>query len=111
MRQDDLASCLLMASSSLLSSDQAQASLENQDSTAASGTQHSQALSGYADDILARRSRMLHLQLGSTVRHRVNATLSLLVAIARRGSAATAHLVRSLDMSSDAFSKLSHPPK
>lgn len=111
MRNDGIATSLMVAASDLLASNQAQPNHDQQTSLAASATPHTPALTDFADDIVTRRSKMLQQQLGSTVRHRVNAALHLLVAIASMGGSVTAHLLRSLDTTSDAFSKLTHPPK
>ena len=111
MRNDDTAVSLFMAVSDLLSSSHAQQSSDGKAQLPVLEQQIAPALTQFADDILARRSKSLQQQLGSTVRHRVNAALWLLVCIANMGSSVTTHLVRSLDTTSDTFSKLPHPPK
>lgn len=111
MRNDDTAVSLFMAVSDLLSSSHAQQSPDQKAQLPDLVQQAASAPTQFADDILARRSKSLRQQLGSTVRHRVNAALWLLVCIANMGSSVTTHHVRSLDMTSDTFSKLPHPPK
>lgn len=69
------------------------------------------ALDQYADSILTKRAKYLHRQLSSTIRHKANATLDLLGAIASRGKGLTSHLVKMLDMTLPALVKLAHPPK
>ena len=111
IRNDDTAVSLLMAISDLLSSSHAQHGSDRKAQLPVLEQQVAPALTQFAEDILARRSKSLQQQLGSTVRHRVNATLWLLVCIANMGSSVIPRLVRSLDMTSDTFSKLPHPPK
>ncbi len=111
MRNGDIATSLFLAATDLLASAQAQPIPDQDNQLAPQRTPAAIALTKFAEDILNRRSKSLLLQLGSTVRHRVNASLSLLATIAAMGTNVTSHLARSLDMTSDTFSKLAHPPK
>lgn len=65
----------------------------------------------FADSILSKRTKYLQNQLSSTIRHKSNAVLHLLHAIAAGGQASTAKLIKHLDLALPAFLRLAHPPK
>ena len=111
MRHDDTATSLFMVVADLLSSRQSHQTANDKTQIMLPANQATVGLTNFADNILSKRSKSLHAQLGSTVRKRVNAATWLLAAIANIGTHVTTHLMESLDMTSDAFSKLAHPPK
>lgn len=109
MRNDDIATALLLAASDMISCSHLQ---PDQAAQAPQEVMPDELiLTQFADDILTRRSKSLHACLGSTVRPKAIATLHLLTSIAATGRTLTGRLVKMLDMSSDAFSKLAHPPR
>ena len=111
MRNDDTVTNLFMVAADLLNSRQFCQSSNDEIQSTMPANQATIGLTNFADDILSKRNKSLQAQLGSTVRQKVNAATWLLIAIANTGTPVTAQLVQRLDMTSEAFSRLAHPPK
>ena len=110
MRHEDISTELLLVSAQLLEHNPALIPEQNHQLSQPASLNLA-ALDQYADSILTKRAKYLHQQLGSTIRHKSNATLHLLGAIANRGYGLTSRLVKVLDMTLPALVKLAHPPK